>query len=428
MKIGVLKSSQLGITIVIIVLIQLVMAFQGFDVCDDGWVLTFYQQIYTNPESVEYNFLYWFAGIIGGLWYKLYEDGGILWFRILAIIVNTTTFYLSYKLLKNYINKQFLLCALVMVLFVNDYGFLTYYHNQLTALMAVLVVYVLNKAVESDRKVQFIIAGVLLSFTVVVRIPNAVLHGLVLVIPFAYFIKKQPILRSIKPILFFVSGSVMGYLGIYLILAALGQVDIMKNALLTLVDLGNTENSSHNFRDIFRAPIYNYISIFRAFGDLTGLVFILLILNYLPLSKKVLRVITLTMAVVMFVLWFSVGNIYPIYSLCLFGSAVLVFQKRIPNALRTISFMSFFILITLSLGSAGGIKNSGYMAIWIGLPLFFYLMPTQFSFKEGDKTINVHQYLYALFIAFLMLKVYTIPQQTYFDPGSRFDKKFSINS
>ncbi|WP_111684348.1 hypothetical protein [Winogradskyella tangerina] len=428
MNISILKSSKLGITLIIVVLIQLLMAFQGFDVCDDGWVLTFYQQIFSNPESVEYNFLYWFAGIVGGLWYKLFEDGGILWFRILAIIVNTSAFYLSYQLLKKYLNKDFLLLALTMVLFVNDYGFLTFYHNQLTALMAVIVVFILNKALRSDNRRLFIIAGFVLSFTVFVRIPNAVLHILIFAIPFAFFIADKKVSKSIQPALLFVSGSILGYLSIYLILLGLGQVEIMKNALLTIVDLGNTENSSHNFKEIFKAPLHNFLSIVQAFNDLIVLAFILYILNYIPLPRKILLAMTSIVAIGVFIFWFNTGNIYPVYSLCLFGSAVLMFKKSIPNEIRVISFMSLLILSTLWLGSAGGLKNSGYMAIWIGLPLFFYLMPKDFSIKGGDKSIYIHKYLYCLAFAFLILKAYKIPQQSYFDPGSRFEKTFAINN
>ncbi|MCT4630519.1 hypothetical protein, partial [Winogradskyella sp.] len=97
-----IQNNSVSVAIVVVVLIQILLSFQGFDVCDDGFVLTFYQQIFQNPESVEYNFLYWFSGFVGGVWHQLYEDGGILWFRILAIVVNTATLYISYKILKSY--------------------------------------------------------------------------------------------------------------------------------------------------------------------------------------------------------------------------------------------------------------------------------------------------------------------------------------
>ncbi len=407
---------------------QLLMAFQGFDVCDDGFVLTFYQQIFSNPESVEYNFLYWFSGFVGGVWYKLFEDGGILWFRFLAIIVNTLAFYLTYRLLEKYISQYFLLLSLVMVLFVNDYGFLTFYHNQLTALLAVVIIYILNKAILNHSKLQYILAGFILSFTVFTRVPNAVLYILILAIPYSYYVKNKTITKSIRPVSVFVFGSVLGYLFIYMILLAFGQAEVMKNALLTIVDLGNTEDSSHNFADIFRAPIYNYISIVIAFTKWLFISLGLIVLQYLPIEKKILSIITVVIATVLFFIWFNTGNIYPIYSLCLFASIVLMFFKQVPYQVKLISCMSFLVLITLSLGSAGGIKNSGFMAIWIGLPLFFYLINQKLILHRSFKDFNYKTYLWSVIIAFLVLKAYKIPQQTYFDPGSRFDKRFVIKS
>ena len=138
-------KNDLNVTIIIIVIIQIILMFQGFDICDDGFVLTFYQQIFSNPESVEYNFLYWFSGILGGTWYQLNEDGGIIWFRILGVIINSATFILSFQILKKYIPKTFLIFSLLMVLFVNDYGFLTFYHNQITSFLTVLMVYFLSR-------------------------------------------------------------------------------------------------------------------------------------------------------------------------------------------------------------------------------------------------------------------------------------------
>ncbi|MEZ4856285.1 MAG: hypothetical protein R2812_07410 [Gelidibacter sp.] len=428
-----------NITLVIVVILQLLLAFQGFDVCDDGFVLTFYQQIFTNPESVEYNFLYWFSGIVGGIWYQLFQDGGILWFRLLAIIVNTSTFYITYKLLKPYINRNFLLSALVMMLFVNDFGYLTFYHNQLTALMAVLIIYVLHKAIVKNNLWLYVVSGILLSINVFTRIPNLVLFSLVLVIPYAYFLRKEPILNAFKPIVFLGIGSTFGLLMVYITLWSLGQVDIMKNALLTINDLGKTENSSHNFISIFRAPIYNYISIAFETFKLIGIVGVLYVVKRIIPNKNVFAVLTFLLAVLLFMYWFNTQNIYPIYSLCLIGSILVLWFKKVQIEIKLIGLLSLITLITISLGSAGGIKNSGYMAIWAGLPLFFYvvnkldvfLLDSNYIKKKSLIRISkssVHLFLVSIILAFLMLKAYNISQESYFDIGSRFEKTYAIKS
>ncbi|WP_178987732.1 hypothetical protein [Winogradskyella schleiferi] len=434
-----IQKNLFKITLIIIVLLQLLVAFQGFDVCDDGFVLTFYQQIFSNPESVEYNFLYWFSGFIGGLWYLLYEDGGILWFRLLGIIVNTLAFYLSYKLLKSYIKQEFLLLALVMVLFVNDYGFLTYYHNYLTALMSVIIIYVLNKAVIKNSMLLYILSGIILSINVFTRIPNLVLFSLVLVVPYAYYLRKESILKSIKPFLFVGFGSVIGFLMVYVTLSLLGQLEIMKNALFTINDLGNTEDSSHNFKSVFMAPYYNYRSIAVETIKLAAIVTGLYVLRRFIPNNKIINVFIFVFSIVLFVFWFNTGNIYPIYSLCLLGALTILFIKKFSNEVKIISVLSFFTLITISLGTGGGIKNSGYMGIWIGLPLFFYAIDNLNLLIPNSKYFNinsslklskksVHLFLYAIIVAFLLLKTHNISQQAYFDNGSRFEKTYAINS
>lgn len=427
------------IVLISVIILQVLIAFQGFDVCDDGFVLTFYQQIFTNPESVEYNFLYWFSGFVGGLWHLLFEEGGVLWFRFLAIIINTASFYITYKLLKPYINTTFLLFALVMVVFVNDYGYLTFYHNQLTSFMAVLIVYFLHKAVIKDSLHLFVISGILLSVNIFTRIPNVVLFSLVLVIPYAYYLRKESLKNALKPLLFLGIGSVIGLLMVYVTLWSLGQVEIMKNAIFTIRDLGQTEDSSHNFKSVFTAPFYNYLSISLEFLKLILIVGVLYILRRVLPNAKIVTVFMFVLSVLIFMYWFNTHNIYPIYCLCLIGSIAVILLKKVHIEIKYLGLLSFLTLVTISLGTGGGIINSGYMAIWVGLPLFFYVLNNLDLFLQDSLLSNklsvfkipkmsIHLSLFSIILAFLILKTYNISQQSYFDFGSRFDKKYTINS
>ncbi|NNE33421.1 MAG: hypothetical protein HKN40_13755 [Winogradskyella sp.] len=438
MQTGLTNKSKFIIVLIIVVLLQLLLSFQGFDICDDGFVLTFYQQIFQNPESVEYNFLYWFSGIVGGLWYQIYEDGGVFWFRMLALIVNTSTFVITYHLLKRHMRQDFLLLALTMVLFVNDYGFLTFYHNQLTALMTVLIIYVLSKAITKNVMTLFILSGILISFNTVVRIPNLVLTSFLLVIPFGYFIKFRSLKRAIKPTLFCSLGIVLGFALVYSILIALDQVVIMKNALLTIFDLGKTENSSHNFKSIFTAPLYNYYHIIVTLVQFAAIVMFLIFSNRffskISFGKFLLSISTIGLLLY----WINTGNIYPIYGLCLLGSIIILWSKHFNSSLKVLACFSLLTLITLTLGSAGGINNSGYMAIWLGLPLFFLAMQNfnLYAKKNGIATEVIqsifnnnlnNRLLYCLALAFFAVKSYNIYNGAYFDSGSRYLKTYAIN-
>jgi len=143
--------------------------------------------------------------------------------------------------------------------------------------------------------------------------------------------------------------------------------------------------------------------------------------------------------VAFFIVWFDTGNIYPVYGLCLMGSIAVAFSKRIARDLRCIAFLSLLTLGTIYLGTGGGVKNSGYMGIWIGLPLFFYvvnhlnLILQDFRFYKIRPKLKLRQqsiylFLWSVIIAFVSLKGYNISQESYFDLGSRFDKTYTIHS
>ena len=67
-------------------MMQLPLLMSGIDLADTGFYMTFYRYIYTSPESVEYNFMYWLTGIVGGAWLSIFP--GIISLRVLAMLCN----------------------------------------------------------------------------------------------------------------------------------------------------------------------------------------------------------------------------------------------------------------------------------------------------------------------------------------------------
>jgi hypothetical protein len=414
--------------------------FQGFDICDDGFVLTFYQQIFSSPEFVEYNFLYWFSGILGGLWYQLYEDGGIIWFRVLGVILNTGIFIMSFHVLKKYIPRLYLILALAMVLFVNDYGFLTFYHNQITSFFTVLMVYWISKSLFQDKTKLLFLAGFIYVLNGLTRLPNFVLAALFLAIPLYYYLEKGSLKGVAKPIFIAIVGVLSGLLFSYLILLSTGQLIVMENALATMMDVGNTEGSAHNFKSVLIAQYNNYLAIAITFFKVVFiLISAILLINYFNKNKIVLSIVcVLFIGLMMF--WFHSNDIFSIYTLAYIGTIWLILSKKSKVEIKIIAFLAFIMLFTMSLGSGAGILNSGYMAIWIGFPLFYLALPLiiyelkrLFNFVKPNSNVEKNGRLtskitiYAISIAFLVLKAYNIANQAYFDKGSRLDKTYTIN-
>lgn len=425
--------------ILIIVVIQVILMFQGFDVCDDGFVLTSYQQIFNSPSSVEYNFVYWLSSIIGGLWYKLYEDGGILWFRVLAVIVNTSTFIIAYKTLKPFMNKRLVLIGLAMVLFANNYGFLTFYHNHITAFLAVLSMYLLFIGLTKQKSWAIVLSGFIIAINVFSRIPNITLFVFILAIPFVGYLNNQPFSKSIRPLLQFLLGSAIGFVAIYLVLSSLNQLEIMKNALFSLVDLGKTEGSTHNVSDMLIMYIHNYLNLIIKSIEVIALIVLILGSMLFVKASKFIKYIIYGLGFISVILFFKVSDIYTIYAMSFIGTLGVLVIKQKSYEIKLIAFLALLMLLFLPLGSGGGISSSGYMCIWLATPLFFHLL-TQFenfniNYKTNHETVKIvisanmlRNTVIVLVLSYFIAKAYNVSNEAYFDEGSRFNKTFVINN
>lgn len=414
-----------------VVLIQFILAFQGIDVCDDGFALTFYQQFFNDADSVEYNFVYWLSGLVGGLWYELYPDGGVLWFRILALLINTLIFSITYRLLRPYVNKGLLLTCLVMVLFVNNFGFLVFYNNNITALLSVSAVYALNKGLAKNSTKWVIISGVIVGMNIFSRIPNLSQVVLVMGIPAYFFFSSKKINRSLKPSLKFILGVVLGIFFVVLLLLTLGQLEIMKRAVSSLFDIGKTERSSHNVLEMFHIYWGNYKKVLK-YGSVALLSFLLLLFVRRHLvTRKYTKIVFGFVVGFMSYIWWQYTGIYGYYALAYLG-VIYVLTKSSSLELRTLAFAAFLVQFFLPFGSGGGLRSIGYMSIWLSFPFVaFILQDMVFGSKEGAiNYVTKSQRLITLMLLLIFIgyKLQAFSQGAYFDPGSRFLMTAPINN
>lgn len=426
------------LVVLVIVLLQLILGVQGFDVCDDGFVLTFYQQIFNDPSSVEYNFVYWLSGVFGGVWYELYPRGGILWFKVFTVIINTLTFILAYNIFKQFVSKRIVLLGLLISLFVNDFGFLVYYHNHLTALLAISSVFFLLKGLTKNSVFSIVFSGFIIGMNVFTRIPNVTLIVFILGIPFYYFVTDKSLKNSLKIIMYYILGIVLGVGFIVVLLLLLSQFEIMTNAIFSLFDLGVADDSTHNASGLIKTYLNSYITLLDVMGQLSIIIILFFtICNYLK-NLLWLRYLILFFGFCYTFLWFKEGGIYPVYAISYVGALMVLFTKQ-GSGIKTLAFLGVLMLTFLPFGSNGAIGNAGYMSIWLSTPFFFY-----FLINKGDLIINLKtkfidrnivvseftsiKFIMFISVAFFLAKGLNVSKQAYFDVGSRFQKTHTIEN
>ena len=93
-----------------LVLYQLLGVFWGFELCDSGFYLTFYDHIYDAPDTVSYNFMYYLSGLLGGLVAKvLPAQCSMLLMRVAGVLVNLAIMLLLYRALRPHLGQKALL-------------------------------------------------------------------------------------------------------------------------------------------------------------------------------------------------------------------------------------------------------------------------------------------------------------------------------
>lgn len=422
--------------VILVVILQMILGFQGFDVCDDGFVLTSFQQIFNNPESVEYNFVYYLSTIVGGIWHEMYPNGGILWFRFFTVLVNTLKFVIAFLILKEIIPKRIALAGCFMLLFVNNFGFLTFYHNYLTEVLALSSIYFFLKYFKTDLYKYLFIASFLTGINVFTRLPNITLFVLALSIPYFCYLKKQRFLSSIKPILFYVLGSITGLLTICLLMFSLGHLEIFTKALLSLFDLGETKGSTHDVGALISFYGYEYQQLlFYGTILIISIVGLSMTNRYIG-AKKLPRYTMYLLAFLCYTKLFLHYHLYFIYAIGMVGTLAILSSKSANTVLKSMASIGLLMAIFLPVGSAAGIYSSGFMCLWLSFPLFFYWLYSEaplvidwFKFPENNDRQKLFKTVCILMIlAFVSAKFYNISKESYFDYGSRFQKTFTIES
>ncbi len=365
---------------------HLIVGLQGFDMYDEGWSLTGFQQIFEAPESVEYLFLYYLTNIVGGLWNIIFGFGGIYAFRILAGIVLTLTAVVVWLMLRQYFNRWCIFIGIMASFTCCYYGMMVFYHNYLTALLSTCAAYTLWKSLVNDNSKWIFVSGILIGCNIFVRIPNIVLTSFVLLL-IPYYIYKRNLWQTFKLLGVFICGFFAGVAAVALLMLTLGHLDIFLSAVNSGFSATSDQESTHHLSSM----AVTYLGVYRTI--LTQGIF---------------------------------NNTYTIYLAGTLACLWSVTARRHESGQVYLACISLILMHLLPLGSDFGIQNMGENCIYLAAPFTIGII-----FKELQSlrvSHSIRRSFVAVGILFLVLFIVrggkNIMQQCYFDEGSRKDKLF----
>lgn len=439
-----------NLSIFLLILIPLLLIWQGLDFTDTGFALANAQQIFTDPSSVQYGISAWLTNAIGGIWLLSFgEEFGLIGFRFASVLIVYATIFFSFLTLKPYFKKEYVLFGLFLAeLFIVRLYWINY--NSLTALFYVIAAYFLIRGLQEYKNNFVLLSGFFLGLNIFNRVSNILGISLILCIFAHRYWNSITVKESIKSALFLISGLIIAVLIISGILVTVGQFELFINSLLDFfINYGLNPSSSHSGTGLLSRFIKDHLLVILLTSiSIIGFVLISKIYSGLASHSRFASIIFL---LGIFVSGLTISIVIPIGSyiiMVIYGFFCLILLMNIiwhcpdKEQLPLLSLTVLLLLIISPLGSNNGIFNAIY-GMWLAIPigLIFVLEFPGLNLGRGlnNRTVIVQRFFLDLskietktimclilifFVSFSLISAY---RYTYRDSADRFEMHYSVD-
>lgn len=395
-----------------VIIMLLPAVFTSIEFCDTGFYTTFYDNFFKAPQNVEYNFMYYLTGPLGGLVEGLNPTGGLIRLRILGIILLLGSFSIVWIYCRNVVNPKLCFLALLCV----AAGYISYpiilSYDLLSVFILVDALLLLTRGISLNRTFFIFSAAFLLGILPFVRIPNILLFSLGILIPIYL---QSPSKEKWIQIGWFITGYITGVCAVIILMLCLGHVQIFIDNISTLFLIASDSNASHGAGNIIFSQLrYYYLLLMPAlkiYIIIAGVGFIW------SLLKSFWIKIILTLPFVLY-LGYMAFFTPPVILIGAFSLPMLIYSIY-RNGFRKESLLCGAALLSsiiLPVGSDWGGSNIGSILYMACLPLAFAeVLKLRFFIRR--KTVFFPSYFLTtvsiMFIGINIFKGYS--QGFYFD-------------
>lgn len=363
-------GTSVGWTIVLLTLWQLVIATFGMDLCDTGYYLTFFDNIFKSPSSVEYNFMYYLSGVAGGALNAVLPEGGKwLAMRVAGILCNVGAMAILAWALKRILPATAVILGFMMVVASLVQFPYTFNNDLMSALLWVTALMAAFKGLTGGRWHYLLLAGVLVGVNTFTRIPNVLAVG-VAVMPFiAHFYNNAPWRDCWRQCGTMLLGMVIGAAAVIGMMMALGHWDIFKQNMTELLGVatGSSGAASHNAGSLVTEMLGFYKQCLLVGLKAFGLWWAFWVIRRY-VSDFLLRMVAwlVTAAMVIFFMSHQSHILHPLWVMCVAGLIFVIVQVGKERAIA--AWLGLFMLLVFPLGSDGATNIGGIIA-WMAAPV-----------------------------------------------------------
>lgn len=362
-------GASVGWAIALLTLWQLVIAVFGVDLCDSGYYLTFFDNIFKAPEAVEYNFMYYLSGVAGGVLNAvLPECGKWMAMRVASVLCNAGAMAIMACALRRILPATAVIMGFLMVVASLVMYPFTFNNDLMSALLWVAALACMFKGLTHGRWRSLLLAGVLVGMNTFTRIPNVLAIGLA-VMPFvAHFYNKCPWRECWRQCGTFLAGAAVGILAVIGMMMALGHWEIFVQNMADLLGIvtGSSGAATHNAGGLVAVMLGFYWQCLLV-GLKMAALWLPLWLAWRYVGNRWLRwILWLAVAIVsLYFMWHQSHIMHPLWVMCVVG-LVWVIIKGGSRAVA--AWLGLFMLLVFPLGSDGATNNGGIIA-WMAAPV-----------------------------------------------------------
>lgn len=380
--------------------------------------MTFYDNIFNNPESVEYNFMYYLSGIIGGTFMKIFPESGILGIRILGMIFNLSTAFVVYYTYRKIIPEKHIFYGLLFIICSYISIPVCFYNDILTGFLYALSLTLLTKGLYKDYSIYTLLSGLLLGVNVFSRIPNILGFTFVcLIFVFCYYFRRTSYFIY-KHNAIFILSFISGICLIFGLMKQLNHMDLFINNFKNVFLLASDSNNTHSFGNLIFAQIKTYGITVRCIIEI-GIIVFLYNRFYKPPHSKIINIIFIISSILVL---YKENPVTVVCSTAIIGCiGNILFNK--DNKISFLSWAALLMLLVFPLGSDYGMFNNGSIVYWLATPL----VPS-FINNPSNKWISKQIFQTLCILFFIVCFAKTIHNGLYRDAGNIWDKnqKFTI--
>ena len=362
-------GTSVSVTIVLLTLWQLVVATFGVDLCDTGYYFTFFDNVFKAPDSVEYNFMYYLSGLVGGVLDVLLPEGG-KWMamRAAGVLCNVGVMTILALTLRRILPASAVILGFLMVVASLVQFPYTFNNDLMSALLWIAALALTYQGLTGGKLRHLLWAGIIVGMNVFTRIPNVLAVSLAVMPLIAHFYNKRPLRDCWRQCGLVLLGVLVGIVVVIGMMMALGHWEIFKQNMSDLLGVatGSSGEASHNAGGLLMEMMRFYGQCLLVGAKMLALWTVLwLVRRYV--GNRLLRYcvwILVAIATVYF-MWHQSHIMHPLWVMCVAGLVWVICQggKRAVAA-----WLGLFMLLVFPLGSDGATNNGGIIA-WMAAPV-----------------------------------------------------------